>query len=133
MLSSVRGSEASEPAVSERRTAAHQLVEDAAERVEIRARVDRSGARALLRRHVRWRPEHPLRLAGAAIDRQLGDPEVEHLHALTADDVGIGDHEQVGRLQIAVDDAALVRRTDRPRGLAQEDDRAVERQRAAAP
>jgi hypothetical protein len=110
-VTQVRGDQL-EPAASERRTAAHQLVEDAAERVEVRARVDRCGARALLRRHVGRRPKHALRLAGAAVDRQLGNTEVEHLHALAADDVGLGDHEQVGRLLI---DKAYARELERKR------------------
>ncbi len=88
---------------------AEQLVEDDAEREKIAARVD-AFAQDLFGRHVRGRSERgdvlepqgrERDLVGAG--RALRDPEVEDL------DVTVPAHEDVRRLDVAVDDAALVR------------------------
>src|SRR5438093_189261 len=81
--------------------AARQLEEDAAERVEVGARVHRSAAAALLRGHVRGRA-YQLAAAGAAragrldLAHQLGHAEVEDLDGRLA--VGGGTEEDVRRL-----------------------------------
>jgi len=59
--------------------------------------------------------------AGAA----LGESEVEHLHLLVGCDL------HIARLEVAVDDPALVRRLDRQRDLAAEIECPLERQRPA--
>nr|ART38290.1 F383 [uncultured bacterium] len=123
------GGDQLDAALSERRTSAHQLVEDAAQRVQVGAGVDLGRAGALLGRHVRRGPEHALGLAGAGVERQLGDAEVEHLDPLAAHHVRIPDDEQVGGLEVAMHDAALVGGADGAGGLAHEQDGAVERQR----
>ena len=90
--------------------AAEHLVQHDAEREEIAPRVGGPAPR-LLRRHVRdgahhyaWRRRQTARLAaGRLLRSDLRDPEVENL-----DDVVAGD-EHVFRLQVAVDDSAVVR------------------------
>ena len=69
-------------------------------------------ARELLGRHVRRRTHHdallrvairgPRRVGWAAGSQLLGQTEVEHLHP------AVGGHHDVGRLQVAVDDALVV-------------------------
>ncbi len=96
-----------------------ERVGDLAERVEIRLLADRALALHLLGRHVERRPERArrLRLRGARDD--LRDPEVEHLHARRA--VVPCRQEQVLRLEIAVDDALIVRAVERERHLPEQD------------
>jgi hypothetical protein len=103
--------------------ARHHLVEHRAEREEIGARVDRLAER-LLRRHVgdgaerHARARQLGRLVGPAVGvvgrrerrlvlGELGEPEVEHL------ELARGAHEQVRRLDVAMNDAALMRRVER--------------------
>ena len=94
-----------------RQPAGEQLVEQHAERVDIRGGRDRLAANlfgaGVFRRHQlqpgRGRRE---RLAGELGIEQLGDPEVQQLGR------AIGDHEHVGRLDVAVDDQVLVRVLD---------------------
>ena len=112
----------------ERTPAGGHLVEHAAEREEVGARVDLD-AGGLLRRHVGRRADRrtghrDVRVGGrlhrglrAAASRrsrltigQLGQAEVEHLEVIVVRD------EQVGRLDVAVDDAA---RRARPRAPSQ--------------
>jgi hypothetical protein len=78
----VRGDDLSPP-THERRTTARDLEQVAAERVDVRARVGRVRATALLGRHVLRRPHHPSRTrlharltiaVGTALRRRLGPP-----------------------------------------------------------
>ena len=89
----------------------NELVEDDAERVDVGPQVDVAAVAAgLLRAHVRERPldrshrAHHRRHVGI---RDAREAEVEDLGA------GVGD-EDVRRLQVAVDDAALVGVADAP-------------------
>ena len=99
----------------ERQTAREQFVEHHAEGVDVRARVDVDLVGGLLRTHVFERADE------AAVRRQqrdieqsraerLRDSEVDHRRRGTA--VAIA-HEDVRRLEIAVQDALLVRGLDR--------------------
>jgi hypothetical protein len=102
----------------ERPLASRKLVQQHTEREQIAAVVD-GQVLQLLRRHVRHCPDDsPIarqrgraRAVFAVVTRwggaELGDAEVEHLHAALA-----GQHD-VGRLQVAVDDALLVGRRKR--------------------
>ena len=123
-----------------KRAAARQhLVEDRAKREQIRAVIDRQSAH-LLGRHVADGAEHDARLRSAtqhcrrralAVDRrallrQFGQTEVENLDAVVP-----GDEEVLG-LEIAMDDALVVRRRESARDLKRILDRLARRQRAAA-
>ena len=103
------------------RDAGEHLVEHAAERPDVGALVDRLAAR-LLRAHVGRRAEHvPARVDAAAASSAiathrapvpasaLAEAEVEHLHDAVGRDL------DVGGLQVAVDDALLVRALRAPR------------------
>jgi hypothetical protein len=108
----------------ERGAAARHLEEDAAERVDVRARVAVAEAAAELRGHVRGRAHLE---AGACPDpgrldlaRELGGAEVEDLDALAADHLGVGDQEQALGLEVAVGDAGGVGGVQHVRDLAAE-------------
>ena len=108
----------------ERRPPAQHLEEDHAQRVDVGAVIDLARAAALLGRHVRGRPHHRCRCASRTercwrpCCQQLGDAEVEHLHAARgASRRVVGHQEQVVGLEVAVDDAARVRGGQRARGL----------------
>jgi hypothetical protein len=105
----------------ERAFACRELVQQHPEGKEVRAVIDGRSLQ-LLRRHVRHRPDDgtfgsqrggagaDVRLAvGAeqAAGRQLREPEVEYLHP------AFGHDHHVGGFEIAVDDALLVRRSER--------------------
>ena len=97
-----------------RPSATGDLEQDAAERVDIRSRVGDARAAALLGRHVVRCPHDQARArrldAGEPrFTGELGDPEVEDLHALAAGHLRIGDEEQVGGLEIAMRDAGGMR------------------------
>ena len=62
--------------------------------------------------------------APARVSRELGQPEVEHLHG------AVVSHFDVGRLQIAMDDALLVRRFERFGDLPGDRQRFVDRDRS---
>ena len=111
-----------------RRLAREQVVERRAERVDIAALVDRRAAQ-LLGRHEAGRAEHD---AGAGLDvvvvvideRPSGSPRVgvlvglaDHLREAPVDHDGLAElaDEDVRRLDVAMDDAALVRVRDRVR------------------
>ena len=90
-----------------------QVIEHDAQRVDVGARVDAVAANLLGRHRVR-RAEPGADDGQPALARvgvqQLGDAEVQQLdHALAAD---LGD-EDVARLEVAVDDAEIVRRLQR--------------------
>ena len=108
---------------AKRRLAGHHLVHHDPEREDVAASVDHFAAR-LLGRHVGRRPDHRAHhrqgagvgrlLIGGAHRVQLRNPEVEDLG-----NPPLGQHD-IGRLQITVDDAGRVRRSQRigdlPRG-----------------
>ena len=58
--------------------------------------------------------------------RRLGEPEVEYLHR------AVGPHLDVGGLQIAVNDALLVRRFERLGNLLRDRERLIERDRTSS-
>jgi hypothetical protein len=106
----------SRPSVAqEGRLAAEELVEDAAERVDVGAVVDGAGlAVPLLGRHVDGRAD---RVAGARADEgllveDLGHAEVEHLHR-EPPAARLRNQKQVVGLEVAVDDARAVGVTER--------------------
>ncbi len=94
----------------ERRHTDDHLVEDAAERIQIGAMIDRARSARLLGSHVARRAEQRavdrLREAVALIG-ELGDAEVEQLRPIA------GEHEHVVGLEIAVVDAFGVRGGER--------------------
>ena len=102
----------------ERRAPAQELVDDHADRPDVRPRVDRSRRRHLLRRHVE-RGAHDggrlreLRLA--RVEHRLRDAEIEHLDDRRA--VRALGEEEVCGLEIPVNDAERVRLGDRLAGL----------------
>ena len=119
------------------------LVEHHAKRPDVRALVDRLPAR-LLRRHVGGRAENHARLrhgrrrdawessrasadasAPAGVDR-FRQTEVEHLHRAVGADL------DVRGLEIAVNDALLVRRFERVGNLPRDRERLVDRERPRA-
>jgi hypothetical protein len=101
----------------ENRPAREHLVEDGAERIEIGLGSDLVvRAEHLFGRHVARRPQDLARLRARrplARNDGLGDAEVEKLDAKGR----ASQHEDVGRLEIAVDDSAPVREIERRRHL----------------
>ena len=95
-----------------RKFADEQLEENHAEGVDVRAGVDlRRVAQRLFGRHVRQAPHDAARAAQlrqllAAINGEFGKAEIEQPGVASCV------HHDVGRLQVPVDDAALVRRMD---------------------
>ena len=107
-----------------RHVAGQQLVEDDAERVDVRVRVDPLAA-GLLRRDVVARAEHGagLGLPADGVER-ADDPEVGHLgQPLLV-------QEHVLRLHVAVDEALRVCERQRPPDLEAQLEHAADRQRA---
>ncbi len=91
-----------------------RLVEDTAQRVDVGTGVDLVTAQ-LLRRHVVERP-HPLSRRGQAAlgGASLGEAEIGEVDVLSPAPRG---HEHVRRLDVAMYEAALVRRVERGRHL----------------
>ena len=113
----------------ERQLAGEQLVGDDAERVDVALRVDVLH-RELLRAHVRRRTEHDAerRQLGIATAGALGDAEIEHLDEVRCSS-GRGDDDVV-RLEIAMDDAAVVRLLEGAADLTQDQIHSLRKQRA---
>lgn len=93
-----------------RRPPGQHLVEHDAQRPQIAPPVD-VGAGGLLRRHVGHRPKRRPGLRQSHLVDQLGDAEVENL------DQAIGGDDQVGRLDVPMDDAGVVGLPQPLRGL----------------
>ncbi len=124
-----------------RRTPRHRLVEHHPQGPDVRAVVDVLHRARLLRRHVEWRAQdrpgagEPARGAvGADVARvaaDLGHAEVEHLDDARAL-LALGE-EDVGRLDVAVEDAGLVRLGHADARLGGDAQRHVRPQGAQAP
>jgi hypothetical protein len=135
----------------EERPSGQHLVEHDAERPDVRAAVDRLPLR-LFRRHVGGGAQDRAELGAGSVDRgqvsgagerrgerrpaagidaggrlakRFGEAEVQHLGRT------VGPHLDVGRLEVAMDDALLVGRLERFRDLAGERQCFVERHRSA--
>ena len=92
----------------ERRPAREQVIENRAERIDVAAPADQAAlGRGLLRRHVVGRAEH-LAAQGqfAVVMQPLGQAEVGHARLVERVD------QHVGRLEVAVQNAAFVRVVD---------------------
>jgi hypothetical protein len=116
----------------EGRAAAEHLVRDAAQRVDVGARIEGVGER-LLRREVRGRAHHHAHLGEARALLGVGDArdaEVENLGHFAAV-AAPADHD-VRRLQVAVHDAARVRFLEALGHLEDQVDRAHRTQRSGA-
>src|SRR5690606_22643200 len=106
-----------------------------ADRVEVAPVIERLPLR-LLGRHVAGSAEDRARLGLELIDlavvaEGLGDPEVEHLHDRPGLALDPGE-EDVVRLEVAVDDALLVRLRERAEDRADDLDGLVDRRRPLA-
>ena len=111
----------------ERSLASDHLEQHDAERVEVRARIDRAAGHRLLGRHVVRRTDDHVRLGciAANIPAETRETEVEDAHAFAMTDL-VGDHDVRG-LHIAMDDALLVRVREARRDLACERERLARR------
>ena len=101
------------------------LVEDGAEAEDVGPRVDRLSL-DLFRRHIRGGPEYRARRGLGDVGSRLqalGHAEVEELRRAAR-----GDHD-VGRFQVAVQDALLVRGLQRAGNLDRDADRVFRRER----
>jgi hypothetical protein len=103
--------------------AGEQLIEDHAAREQVAAPVDRL-AGELLGRHVRDGAEHRAEL-GELGGVELGDAEIGDF------DAAVGEQDDVGGLDVAMDDAALVRVLQGAQQLAHDAARLGQRERAA--
>lgn len=106
---------------TKRQNSGEHLIEDHAQRPDVRAEVHVSRAPELFGRHVRRRAQEHVALrerggclVGAGV-HHLGDAEVEHLDVHGA--VGARDTEEVGWLQIAMHDSESVGFVDALAGL----------------
>jgi hypothetical protein len=93
------------------------LVQDCAERENVRALIDVGAAHCLLRRHVERRADSRADRGqlGAHVDLQLDRAEVEHTHVVS---LGCATEKDVVRLEIAVNDAERVGVLERQGNLA---------------
>jgi hypothetical protein len=103
--------------------------EHASQREEVRARIDLAGAAHLLRGHVARRADDRAG-AGHRLGEQARHAEVEHAHARRRAG-GASDQEEVGGLQVAVHDAAGMRRGQRAGDVGAQRHRLRRRQLAA--
>ncbi len=119
--------------MGERRLPGEHEEEDATERVDIGARVERTLAAALLGRHIGGRADDVPGAGdpGLAV-HELADAEVEQLGALAARHRGVGDQEDVLRLEVAVQDVTGVRGAERRRQLPRQVQRLIDRHGAGA-
>ncbi len=85
-----------------------ELIADEADGVEVAAVIDLEAER-LLRRHVRGRTDEHAGGGERVVARLLGDTEVGELHHAAPVRRPRARHEQIRRLDVAMDDAALVR------------------------
>ena len=120
----------------ERHAPDEHLVEADPERVDVGAVIDVGATLALLGRHVRRRAEHEpgaraVRAEGALVAGQLGDAEIEELDEVLV--AAARRQDDVVGLEIAVDDAGLVRRGERIRDLERDRQRPLGRQRRLGP
>jgi hypothetical protein len=86
---------------------------------------------ALLGRHVVRRPDDRAGRGlgqAAGVGQELGDAEVEELHPLAGDHLGIRDQEDVVGLEVAVDDAGAMGGAQRGRDLPRHHQRRVQGQ-----
>ena len=119
-------------AAGERRPPRDHLVEEAGERVDVAARVD-VAPRDLLGRHVERRADDlagARQLLGAGDGGDFRQPEVDQLRRLAH--LAIGSEDDVGRLEIAMDDAGGVRRVEPPGQARRDVHRALDRHRLLA-
>ena len=125
----VAGNDLLRRAATKRCMTSQHLVRHDAKRVQIHAMIESGIRRGLLGRHVRRRahcqPRRGERRALRGIAHGLGNAEVGH------QGVSIGE-QNVFRLDVAVDDAALVRVGERVGHFAQDVHRVADRQRATS-
>jgi hypothetical protein len=108
----------------ERRRASQALVQEAGERVLVGPAVDLF-AFDLLRRDVGGRPERKIRAErGGLVGEAPRQPEVGEVRVVACVE------EDVGRLDVAVDEAASMRRVERTSDLLAEVDRSLRREGA---
>ena len=117
----------------ERHVPGEHLVQDHAERVDIRARINFGSLRALLRRHVLRRADDEIGRGQVrvltALLLNLGDAEIQHLDPVAAAD--INEHDVIA-LQITMDDVLRVRGFERAADLTHDLHDARQGQRAFA-
>ena len=108
----------------ERPPAGEHLVEDHGQRPDVGAAVHRP-PRRLLGAHVRHSPHHRPRIHEWSV-MNLRDAEVEHLRR------AVGQHDDVGRLDVEVHDAGVVRVLESARDLQRDRERFVEGETSAS-
>ena len=101
----------------ERPRAGQHLVEHGAEAEDVRARVRRAPF-GLFGRHVGRRAHHVAAGRACRVELRIGEPGDAEVEQLGDRGVAAAQHHDVGRLQIAVQDAAVVRGLDRVGDLA---------------
>ena len=112
--------------------AGHDLVEGHAERVEIGPSVERRVGVGLLGRHVEGVAHDPSARRRVGVAEVPRDAEVDQLDQLEARIIEVGRDEDVGRLDVAVDELARVHVGERVEGLAEDLADQLEAERLAA-
>ena len=135
-LGDVHQHDVSPPGAHEGRRADQHLVDDDPQGVDVGAVIDLLGkSTTLFGRHVGRRAHHrPCLGLGAAprqLAPQLGDAEVEHLHAGAERPAVVRHQEQVVGLEVAMNDLLAVRRLQRPGRLRRHVDGFGDRETAA--